>query len=323
MSSDKPSKQGGLLDQLPVERLVRESASLGVSMVESGLSKVGHGLGRVTDAPKAVAHAAKSGGESVAHAAKSGGETVVHAGQQVVGKLSNNESGSQKPTKVTNIVEEIDVPVPRSVAYDQWTRFEEFPAFTKKVEHVEQVSDERVTWQAKVMWSKRTWEAKIIEQIPDERIVWRSKGDKGHVDGAVTFHELTPDLTRITMVLEYHPGGLFEKTGNLWRAQGRRARLELKHFRRHVSTQLLEREREELEGWRGEIHDGHPKSPSKKGDQSSGSQRGSSTSKKSGSSAARKGPSTSRGTAEKSQGGHGSRKKAGSARKRAASKSSS
>jgi hypothetical protein len=35
----------------------------------------------------------------------------------------------------------------------------------------------------------------LVEQVPAERIVWRSKGAKGYVDGAVTFHELTPDLS--------------------------------------------------------------------------------------------------------------------------------
>src|SRR5690606_39141383 len=47
----------------------------------------------------------------------------------------------------------------------------------------------------------------------------------------------------------------FEHVGNLWRAQGRRARLELKHFRRHVMTQTLLHP-EELKGWRGTIHEG-------------------------------------------------------------------
>ena len=48
--------------------------------------------------------------------------------------------------KFTNIVEELDLPVPRSVAYDAWTQFEEFPSFMKKVENVEQTggSDARV-----------------------------------------------------------------------------------------------------------------------------------------------------------------------------------
>lgn len=56
------------------------------------------------------------------------------------------------------------------------------------------------------------------------------------------------------MVLEYYPQGFFEKTANLWRAQGRRVRLELKHFRRHVMTQVALHP-EEVQGWRGEIHD--------------------------------------------------------------------
>jgi hypothetical protein len=66
---------------------------------------------------------------------------------------------------------------------------------------------------------------------------------------------LAPNLTRIIVVLEYHPKGLFERTGNLWRAQGRRARLELKHFRRHVMTQTVLHP-DDVEGWLGEIRDG-------------------------------------------------------------------
>ncbi|NBH01745.1 SRPBCC family protein [Amycolatopsis sp. SID8362] len=157
--------------------------------------------------------------------------------------------------KLTNIVEEIDIGAPVDLVYDQWTRFTEFPRFTKKVESVEQVSDEKLEWKAQIFWSHRSWEATILEQVPGERIVWRSKGQKGYVDGAVTFHELAADLTRVVLVLAYHPQGLFERTGNLWRAQGRRARLELKHFRRHVMTDALLHP-DDVEGWPGEIRDG-------------------------------------------------------------------
>src|SRR5204863_719972 len=128
-------------------------------------------------------------------------------------------------------------------------------SFMKKVENVEQPEEVKTNWKAQVLWSHRTWEATIQEQVPDDRIIWRSKGEKGHVDGAVTFHELAPNLTRILIVLEYHPQGFFEYTGNLWRAQGRRARLELKHFRRHVMTEAILHP-DEIEGWRGVIHDG-------------------------------------------------------------------
>jgi hypothetical protein len=125
----------------------------------------------------------------------------------------------------------------------------------KKVHNVEQEDETKLNFKAQVFWSHRRWEATILEQVPDEKIVWRSKGEKGHVDGAVTFHEIGPNLTRILVVLEYYPQGLFERTGNLWRAQGRRARLELKHFRRHVMTEVI-RNPDEVEGWRGEISEG-------------------------------------------------------------------
>jgi hypothetical protein len=125
----------------------------------------------------------------------------------------------------------------------------------KKVESVEQQEDGTVEWKAQIFWSHRSWTAEIIDQVPNERIVWRSEGEMGHVDGAVTFHELTPDLTRMLINLEYYPKGFFEHVGNLWRAPGRRARLELKFFRRYLTSEVLLRQ-DEVEGWPGEIHDG-------------------------------------------------------------------
>jgi uncharacterized membrane protein len=160
-----------------------------------------------------------------------------------------------KKLKVTNIVETIDVGVPVRVAYNQWTEFADFPSFMKKVENVDQNEDEKLAWKAQVFWSHRTWESTIQSQVPDDHIVWKSKGPKGYVDGAVTFHELAPNLTRILLNMEYHPQGMFERTGNLWRAQGRRTRLELKHFHRHVMNNTILHP-DEIEGWRGVIEDG-------------------------------------------------------------------
>jgi len=164
-------------------------------------------------------------------------------------------SGSGKRLKVTNIVEEQDIGLPLRTCYDLWTQLGDFPSFMKKLESVEQESDEKTHWKAQVFLSHREWEATTLEQVPDSHIVWRSKGAKGHVDGAVTFTELGPNLTRVLLVLEYWPQGLFERTGNIWRAQGRRARLEFKHFRRHAMASALLHP-EEIEGWRGEIRDG-------------------------------------------------------------------
>jgi hypothetical protein len=146
------------------------------------------------------------------------------------------------------------------VVFNQWTQFQDYAGFMKKVEHAEldeaeeEGQEVNVDFKAQVFWSHRRWQGTILEQVPDERITWRSEGEKGHVDGTVTFHELAPRLTRVIVLLEYYPQGFMERTGNLWRAQGRRARLELKHFKRHVMMNVMH-EPDEVEGWRGEVHD--------------------------------------------------------------------
>ncbi|MEV7560447.1 SRPBCC family protein [Streptomyces sp. NPDC089795] len=153
--------------------------------------------------------------------------------------------------KVVNIVEALDVGLPLRTVYDHWTQYEDFSGFTKGVRDVSKNDDTTSDWKVKVGPSTRSWKATVQEQVPDDRIVWTSQGAKGSTRGCVTFHELAPSLTRIVIIVEYYPSGLFEKTGNLWRAQGRRLRLDLKHFLRHAMLTT-----DEPEGWRGEIRDG-------------------------------------------------------------------
>jgi len=154
--------------------------------------------------------------------------------------------------KATHIMETVDIGVPLRTVYDQWTQLQDFSSFTKGVRSVSPSDEVTSDWNVKVGPSSRSWKATVQEQVPDERIVWTSEGAKGSTRGAVSFHELGPRLTRVVVVVEYYPAGFFEKTGNLWRAQGRRLRLDLKHFARHVTLM----DAEELEGWRGEIRDG-------------------------------------------------------------------
>ncbi|MDQ4111322.1 MAG: SRPBCC family protein [Actinomycetota bacterium] len=277
------TEDSGLLSQLPVDRLRKEALGLSRAFGKRSLSKLGSGVEGLTDrltgladgVPTMKGAKGSKGGSTVKAGAKAAVDKVTApvgkvkntAAQvkdtatqvkdtvdKVSGGLNKSEHSTGKKLKVTNIVETVDVPVSRDVAYEQWTQFEEFPSFMKKVENVKQEDDEVVTWQAQVFWSHRTWKATILDQVPNEHIVWKSESEKGRVDGAVTFHELAPNLTRILVSLEYHPKGLFEHTGNLWRAQGRRVRLELKHFRRHVANHTL-LHRDEIEGWTGEIHD--------------------------------------------------------------------
>ncbi|MEW1632924.1 SRPBCC family protein [Streptomyces sp. NPDC093801] len=164
------------------------------------------------------------------------------------GKGRSRKSGS----KPTHIAESVDVGLPLRTVYDHWTQLEDFSGFAKGVRSVSQGDETSSDWKVKVGPSTRSWKATVQEQVPDERIVWSSEGAKGTTRGCVSFHELGPSLTRVLLVVEYYPSGLFEKTGNIWRAQGRRMRLDLKHFLRHVTLSGDD----EVEGWRGEIRDG-------------------------------------------------------------------
>jgi uncharacterized membrane protein len=228
----------------------------GQGAISSGLAEAGKHLAKAAGKKmlsSATDRISQTTGRLGEYVSNGGGPGLMSA--LTGGGGGKKKDGKGKKLKVTNIVEWIDVGVPVRLAYDQWTQFTDFPSFTKKVESVEQEEDTKLKWKAQVFWSHREWEATITEQVPDKRIVWNSTGQKGSVDGAVTFHELGPELTRICLILQYHPQGFMERTGNIWRAQGRRARLEFKHFARHLMTDAILHQ-DEIQGWRGEIHDG-------------------------------------------------------------------
>ncbi|QHY99779.1 Polyketide cyclase / dehydrase and lipid transport [Streptomyces sp. S4.7] len=224
--------------------------------------RLGEGVGKLAD-PKngpggAVKSLAKGGqalgeGKSPAQAAMAAGtshlkDTIKDKAKGLFGKGRKGGGGKSKSVTIT---EDIDVGVPVREAYDQWTQFQEFSTFAKGVVSVEKADDTSSNWKVKVAKSTRSWKANVTEQVPDERITWTTEGAKGTVKGVVTFHAITDNLTRVLLVLEYFPKGLFEKTGNIWRAQGRRARLDLKLYRKFIMMRG-----EATDGWRGEIRDG-------------------------------------------------------------------
>ncbi|WP_338905369.1 SRPBCC family protein [Streptomyces nigra] len=175
-------------------------------------------------------------------------DSVVGAFKNLGGKGGKGKKAGNKPTV---IIEYVDVGVPLRTAYDQWTQYQDFSTFAKGVKSANRADDTHSDWQAKIWWSSRSWKAQTTEQVPDQKIAWTSEGAKGTTKGVVTFHQLAENLTRVLLVIEYYPSGFFEKTGNIWRAQGRRVRLDLKNYVRFIT---LKGEAED--GWRGEISDG-------------------------------------------------------------------
>jgi len=146
------------------------------------------------------------------------------------------------------IIETVDVSVPVSVAYNQWTQFEEFPKFLDEVESIQQVTDTLTEWKIKVGPVERTFEANITEQHPDERVAWNSTGGEVDHAGVVTFHKLAPTETRVTVQLDWEPTGLLEKLGSAVGVGSHAVKKDLKNFKEYIES-----EGHPDGAWRGDV----------------------------------------------------------------------
>ena len=152
------------------------------------------------------------------------------------------------------VKETIQVDVPVSTAYNQWTQFEEFPKFMDGVESVEQIDDTHLRWVAEVGGERREWQAEIVEQVPDEKLAWRAVDGDGP-NGIVTFEPLGEEKTLITVEMSYEPEGLKETLGAKVGLDNRQVREDIERFKQVV--EVLDRE---TGAWRGEVHSGQRRS---------------------------------------------------------------
>jgi len=148
------------------------------------------------------------------------------------------------------VEEQIEVGVPVSTAYNQWTQFEEFPKFMEGVERVEQLDDTLLHWVGQVAGKRAEWDAKILEQQPDRKISWRSVGGKP-TEGTVLFEPAGPSRTKVRLKMSYQPEGIREKVGAVAGLDKRRIRGDLERFQ-----ELVEGRGEESGAWRGEVQSG-------------------------------------------------------------------
>ena len=147
----------------------------------------------------------------------------------------------------THVEESIVVNVPVRTAYDQWTQFEDFPLFMDDVDHVEQIDEQRLHWRTKVRGVKREWNARITEQIPDARVAWESE-DGARNAGAVTFHQLDDEQTKVMLQLDFEPEGAMEHYADKVGLVTERARKDLAKFR-----DFIEQRGRATGEWRGSI----------------------------------------------------------------------
>lgn len=144
----------------------------------------------------------------------------------------------------------VDVAVPRSVAYNQWTQFEEWPQFMHRVVDVDQQEPAKVSFRTKFWGMSKDFVAAIDEQRPDERIKWEVADGARHT-GVVSFHELAPRLTRVQVSLDLEPGSWVEKAARGMRHVKRGVRADLARFKA-----FIEMRGEETGAWRGTIEEG-------------------------------------------------------------------
>ena len=149
---------------------------------------------------------------------------------------------------MTTVEESIEVEVPVSTAYNQWTQFEDFPAFMEGVEKVEQLSDVQLHWVTKIAGVEREFDTKITEQHPDERVAWTTT-DGAKQAGVVTFHKLDPQRTKVMLQMEFEPEGIVEQVGDKLGIVKARVHGDLERFK-----SFIEKRGAESGAWRGDIN---------------------------------------------------------------------
>jgi uncharacterized membrane protein len=145
------------------------------------------------------------------------------------------------------VEQSIEVEVPVSTAYNQWTQFEEFPTFMNGVEEVRQLDNTHLHWVVEIGGHRQEWEAEITEQRPDERIAWKATSGKRNA-GVVTFHPLGNHRCKVMLQLDWESEGMIEKLGSAIGQDDRQVKGDLRRFK-----ELIESRGAETGAWRGEV----------------------------------------------------------------------
>jgi uncharacterized membrane protein len=148
---------------------------------------------------------------------------------------------------MASVVESVDVSVPVSTAYNQWTQFEEFPRFMEGVKSVTQRDDTHLHWVAEVNGNTEEWDAEITEQHPDERVAWQSTTGSRNA-GVVTFHRIDDTTSRVTLQMDVEPEGVVENVGTFLGFLDRRVKGDLERFKEFIESRGAE-----TGSWRGEV----------------------------------------------------------------------
>jgi uncharacterized membrane protein len=146
-----------------------------------------------------------------------------------------------------SVIKSIDVSVPVTTAYNQWTQFESFPHFMGGVESISQTDATHSHWITKIGGVTREFDTEITEQHPDERVAWKSTDGTTHAV-VVTFHRRADGETKVTVQLDWQADGLVEKAGALIGVDDHQVKADLDRFKTYIEEQG-----HEDGAWRGNV----------------------------------------------------------------------
>jgi uncharacterized membrane protein len=182
-------------------------------------------------------------GRKTARGAKeeiTGGDGVGGLAGNVVSKLGGGggDKSHEAKTRRLQIQRWTDAAVPIERAFETWTNFEDYPKFMHRVLSVKQAEDDenKITWDEKIWFSTRHWEAEIVERRDNELLAWKTTSGTAHA-GLVSFHRLDDNLTRVMVTMDFRPSGMMEKMASGLRFVKRAVQADLARFKSYVEFQ--------------------------------------------------------------------------------------
>src|SRR6476619_673230 len=241
MASD--DETGGVKEK--VEEVVGNGSKSKEILASAAVSAIGAlAAAKGPDLVRKVVGATEEKGED--EAKEMGGKAVDGAkerltnagpGGKIAAKLMGGGSGSGgKKTRRLPIQRWTDVALPIDQVYEEFTKFDQFPAFMHRVLNVEQKGKDKISWSEKIWFSSRQWEGRVTERRKNDRIVWKTNSGMEH-KGIVSFHKLADNLTRVMVDMEFEPNGMVEKMASGLRFVKRAVQADLARFKAHVEMQ--------------------------------------------------------------------------------------
>jgi uncharacterized membrane protein len=162
----------------------------------------------------------------------------MHPGLSIIASFALTFSKTKVHMSVI-IQTSIDLNVSVQTAYQQWTRFGEFPRFMEGVKEVYQHDDRHLHWTTEIPGYEKEWDAEITDQTPNERIAWRSRASP-ITDAIVTFYPDLDDTSTVQLQIAFNSLCAIDNGKDELEALSLRVARDLQQFKVFIESQCQE-----------------------------------------------------------------------------------